>query len=844
MTQLARKARDVMSAGSIRRTLIAALLVAAVGFAWTPAAQAQSAPGGPVLVVVDPADQFGQFYGEILRNEGLNEFAIANVGTLSAQSLAAYQVVVLAETDLSPAQVNVLNTWVSGGGNLIAMRPDASLAGLLGLGADGGDLSNAYLQVQPGRGITGDTMQFHDTADLWSGGTASTVATLFANATQSTGRPAVTLQSVGAGQAAAFTYDLARSIVYTRQGNPAWAGIERDFALDSLTRSDDLFFGAKPGDVQPDWVDLDKVAIPQADEQQRLLADLITGMNADRMPLPRFWYLPRGEKAAVVMTGDDHANGGTAGQFARFKQQSPAGCSVANWECIRATSYVFPNTPVPGAEALEADGFEIALHLSTGCQNFTRASLRQNWAEQLPDWRAAFPTLDAPATNRTHCIAWSDWASEAIVARENGVRLDTNYYYWPASWVQNRPGMFTGSGFPMRFADTDGSLIDVYQAATQLTDESDIDYQLHIDALLDGALGPQGYYGVFTTNMHTDAPQHPGADIIVAAAKDRGVPVVSARQMLTWLDGRNGSSFTNLGFSSNVLEFSIQPGAGANGLRAMLPVDGPTGALTGVRRGGATVATTSRTVGGTEYVMFDASAGAYTASYGDPPVAPAPDTSITGLTIEGSTATASFASDVAGASFQCSLDGAPFTACGSPAQLTGLADGAHTFQVRALGPGGTDATPAARTFAIVPATSPGTGTPPVGGGEGGTPGGGVLPGGPISSDRLAPRMTLRTRRARVSSTGVVRLRAKCPQGEVRCRVRLRLRLRGRYVASKSLALAGGQTRTFRLTLRRAARNQLAIERSLRVTAVIDARDEAGNEATVRKTVRLLAPRRR
>ena len=29
------------------------------------------------------------------------------------------------------------------------------------------------------------------------------------------------------------------------------------------------------GDIQPDWIDLNKVAIPQADEQQRLLANLI-----------------------------------------------------------------------------------------------------------------------------------------------------------------------------------------------------------------------------------------------------------------------------------------------------------------------------------------------------------------------------------------------------------------------------------------------------------------------------------------------------------------------------------------------------------------------------------------
>ena len=32
--------------------------------------------------------------------------------------------------------------------------------------------------------------------------------------------------------------------------------------------------------------------------------------------------------------------------------------------------------------------------------------------------------------------------------------------------------MFTGSGMPMRFADLDGTMIDVYQAATQMTDES------------------------------------------------------------------------------------------------------------------------------------------------------------------------------------------------------------------------------------------------------------------------------------------------------------------------------------------------------------------------------------
>ena len=116
-------------------------------------------------------------------------------------------------------------------------------------------------------------------------------------------------------------------------------------------------------------------------------------------------------------------------------------------------------------------------------------------------------------------------------AAEHGIRLDTNYYYWPEAFVQDRPGLFTGSGMPMRFADEDGTLIDVYQAATQMTDESDMTYPTHIDALLDGALGAAGYYGVFTANMHTDHADARGRERDRRPRpRRRGVPVVSARR--------------------------------------------------------------------------------------------------------------------------------------------------------------------------------------------------------------------------------------------------------------------------------------------------------------------------
>ena len=224
---------------------------------------------------------------------------------------------------LTDAQVTMFTDWVNGGGNLIAMSPDPKLAGLLGLtNASGTPLSNAYLKVDtasaPGKGIVGETIQFHGAADRYSlGSGARAVATLYSDANTATQNPAVTMRDVGTngGQAAAFTYDLAQSVVYTRQGNPAWSGDERDgqSGPDPLRRPVLRRQGGRRR--SPTGSTSNKVAIPQADEQQRLLANLIGEMNLDKKPLPRFWYFPRGEKAVVVMTGDDHGNGGTAGQF-------------------------------------------------------------------------------------------------------------------------------------------------------------------------------------------------------------------------------------------------------------------------------------------------------------------------------------------------------------------------------------------------------------------------------------------------------------------------------------------------------------------------------------------------
>ena len=174
-----------------------------------------------------------------------------------------------------------------------------------------------------------------------------------------------------------------------------------------------------------------------------------------------------------------------------------------------------------------------------------------------------------------------------------------------------------GSGMPMRFTDTDGSMIDVYQANTSMTDESEQSYPFTPDTLLDRALGPLGYYGAFTANLHTDSATTFEDTQVLASAQERDVPVITARQLLTWTDGRNGSSFGNLTWDGSGLGFTIGVGAGATNLTAMLPTTGPGGAtLTSVTRGSTSVAVTTMTVKGQQYAVFAAVGGTYQASYG------------------------------------------------------------------------------------------------------------------------------------------------------------------------------------------------------------------------------------
>jgi hypothetical protein len=599
-------------------------------------------PGGPILLITSKVNGFSQYYAEILRNEGLNEFDVKDLAQVSAPELAKHDIALVGEMPIDDDHIRMLTDWVRGGGTLVTMRPPKKLAERLGLTlstseSDGPVQHSGYLRInskaQAGAGLVQRAIQFHGDADRFVADKAIVLATLYRDDKTATQFPAVSSIQVGSGNAIVFSYDLAKSVVYTRQGNPEWSGIERD-GLPPV-RADDLFYGASEKDPEPDWVDPQTIEIPQADVQQRLLANLIIISNSDKKPLPRFWYLPRGLKAVIVMTGDDHGHGGTIGRFRSYQRKSPDGCSLENWECIRATSNIFVGSIASTQAAyFSRQGFEIGLHVYTGCADWPtkvvqdsegvkrrqviRESADSLYSQQLNGFAANYPKVPPPVSNRTDCVTWGDYDTQPQVELSHHIRLDTNYYYWPPKWVKDKPGLFTGSGLPMRFARRDGTLIDVYQATTQMTDESNQSYPFTVDTLLTNALGGSEYFGVFTVNMHNDEIKSSGADAIISSAQKHHVPVITAAQLLKWLDGRNASKFRNLKWSDNKLSFSINVGIGGNGIDAMLPIHSASGDLVSISLNGTASQWQKQTVAGLSYAVVPAAPGTFVASYGHP----------------------------------------------------------------------------------------------------------------------------------------------------------------------------------------------------------------------------------
>lgn len=185
------------------------------------------------------------------------------------------------------------------------------------------------------------------------------------------------------------------------------------------------------------------------------------------------------------------------------------------------------------------------------------------------------------------------------------------------------------------------------------------------------------------------------------------------------------------------------------------------------------------------------------------------------------TATLLFTSSEAGSTFECRLDGESFAACSAPKAYTGLADGQHSFRVRATDDRGKpDETPARRDWLV---------------------------------DLRGPKVAISPRAVRLTPGGVAKVSARCSRSELSgpCTGTLKLATAGRVstrsgrrivaLGAKRFRLSPGLRATVRVRLSQRRRALVARLGRVRVRGTARARDSLKNARTSNRRFTLRAP---
>jgi hypothetical protein len=402
------------------------------------------------------------------------------------------------------------------------------------------------------------------------------------------------------------------------------------------------------------WVNLDRLSIPQADEQQRLLANLLSYLCQDARPLPRIWYFPGTAPSMLIATGDSHGNSPAAIEQVLSRVEERGGHMSIYYTAYPssdlkrvAKNAMLPLTKLPLAGDFFARqyssptptqvtewrhrGHEFALH------PYVEDGIETGWLRYWEEFTGQ-GYGPVPPTTRTHRVLWEGWVETARLQASYGIRLNLDsYHLGPAFRTDTgewKYGFFTGSSLPMRFVDEQGHLLDIYQQATLLADEhllampwvgGEVPALAAAEAVevskvlirqsLDGA------YSAITTQFHVDPYAIGGQAASDAAhwlegtldyAAAEGIPIWSALEWLRFTEIRQNASLTNLEWhpARQRLSFELEAQAAPDlALAVMLPMNHASCRLAQVEVDGLGVQYQERMVGGVSYASISTPAG-------------------------------------------------------------------------------------------------------------------------------------------------------------------------------------------------------------------------------------------
>ncbi len=110
---------------------------------------------------------------------------------------------------------------------------------------------------------------------------------------------------------------------------------------------------------------------------------------------------------------------------------------------------------------------------------------------------------------------------------------------------------------------------------------------------------------------------------------------------------------------------------------------------------------------------------------------------------------------------------------------------------------------------------------------------------PAQPDTTKPKVAVKGKSLKVRN-GKAAVKVSCPAGETSCDGKITIKRNGKSVGSIATKLVGGQTKTYRIALKRSTRIALAkdADKTIAVKVVVTAEDEAGNTAKTTKSTKL------
>jgi hypothetical protein len=188
--------------------------------------------------------------------------------------------------------------------------------------------------------------------------------------------------------------------------------------------------------------------------------------------------------------------------------------------------------------------------------------------------------VNAMKTVTNHWFVWTgsladgsqDFSAQAKIEEKHGVGLDCNYAHYDNESPDGHflgamgydQGNYTGSGLSMKFADTNGKIINVYQ---QLNNVYDQQYMEHKDqdgyfnafkVIIDRSVH-HGVYSTISVRAHNNEYFFSKVPLMkmLDYAKQQGIPVWTELKFLEFLRAKEETTINNITWVESQLSYTI-----------------------------------------------------------------------------------------------------------------------------------------------------------------------------------------------------------------------------------------------------------------------------------------------